>query len=260
MSNFKLYSHYYDLLYRDKDYAGEAAYLCRLLDRYAPGARRLLELGCGTGRMAEILAGRGYTLHGVDLSDTMLAMAGTRLAALPEPLRKRLAFSPGDVRAVRLGETFDAVISLFHVMSYQTGNADLHQAMVTAAAHLAPGGVFIFDVWYGPAVLAQRPEVRVRRCEDETMKVLRIAEPHLHPNDNLVDVNFQISVFDKVTGQTRELSERHVMRYLFRPEVDLLLQGAGFELLGTFAWLTDEAPDQESWGACFVARKTVAAG
>jgi ribosomal protein L11 methylase PrmA len=50
----------YDLLYTDKDYAGEAAFVAHLLEHYAPGSTTLLELGCGSGIHAGMLAERGY--------------------------------------------------------------------------------------------------------------------------------------------------------------------------------------------------------
>ena len=77
---FDAYAAYYDLLYRDKDYAGEAAYVHGLIRRYAPGARDILELGCGTGRHAEALMDLGFRVTGVDRSGEMVARARERAA------------------------------------------------------------------------------------------------------------------------------------------------------------------------------------
>ena len=68
-----------------------------------------------------------------------------------------LTFTTGDIRDIRLNQRFDVVIALFHVISYQTTNDDVTAAFQTARQHLNPGGIFIFDVWYGPAVLTERP-------------------------------------------------------------------------------------------------------
>ena len=91
----------------------------------------------------------------------------------------QVAFSQGDIRAVRLGRTFDVVVALFHVTSYQTTNEDLAAATATAATHLEPGGAFLFDCWRGPAVLIQRPEVWVKRLDDDDISLTRVAEPGL---------------------------------------------------------------------------------
>ena len=250
---FDAYSRYYDLLYGDKDYAGEAAYVAAHLRQHAPGATSILELGCGTGAHAEHLARAGFTVHGVDLSETMLARAAARKAALPAAMAARLSFAPGDARTLRTGARYDAVISLFHVMSYQTGNADLEAAFATAAAHLRPGGLFLFDFWYGPAVLAQRPEAREKRLADERIEVVRSAEPVLHENEDVVNVNYTVRIRDKATGSTETVRESHRMRYLFLPEL-ALLRGAVFEEKATVAWMSADPLSAQSWSAFQVLR------
>jgi hypothetical protein len=140
-------------------------------------------------------------------------------------------------------------------MSYQTTNEDLLAAFATAWEHLIDGGVFIFDCWYGPAVLKQWPTVTEKNLEDEAIRVFRRATPDVHANENVVDVNYVVDVTDKTTGATETLRETHHMRYLFKPEVELALSAAGFELIDSRAWMSDKAPGFDTWGACFVARK-----
>jgi len=251
---FGAYSRYYDLLYRDKDYAAEAGYVRDLLVNAAPTAHSLLELGCGTGAHAAELAALGYSVTGVDLSEGMLEAARTRKTTLPEPLAGRLSFEPGDARTVRLERKFDAVISLFHVMSYQTTNEDLGAAFATVREHLVPGGVFVFDCWYGPAVLAQRPAVAVKRLSDDCTEVTRIAEPVMRHLENVVDVHYSVMVVDMASGLTETLRETHRMRYLFAPEIELALNSSGMTLVASRAWMLDTHPGLESWAACFVGR------
>jgi len=192
MMVFGNYARYYDLLYRDKDYEAEANYIHDLIQRHAPKSNSILELGCGTGRHAALLAQKGYAIHGVDMSESMLAEAEQRRTQLAQEVSERLSFSLGDIRKVRVERTFDVVASLFHVISYQTTNEDLAAAFATARAHLKPGGLFVFDCWYGPAVLTDRPEVRAKKLEDEKIQVTRIAVPEIYPNENRVDVNYQL--------------------------------------------------------------------
>lgn len=254
MNVFGNYARYYDLLYRDKDYAGEAQFVHQLLQNYAPGTKSILELGCGTGAHAVLLAKEGYQVHGVDLSADMLLRATDRLSSLPTELASRLEFSQGDIRTVRINKQFDAVISLFHVISYQTTNEDLQAAFATVKAHLKPGGVFIFDCWYGPAVSRLRPSLRVKRLEDEEISVIRIADSLMYPNDNLVDVHYQVLIKQKNTGIVEELQETHKMRYLFKPEISLLLVQSGFEYVEGREWMTNREPSFDTWGVYFVFR------
>ncbi|RYG29442.1 MAG: class I SAM-dependent methyltransferase [Burkholderiales bacterium] len=245
---FDAYAAYYDLLYRDKDYAAEAAYVAALVRSRRPGAVRILELGCGTGAHAEHLVRLGFEVVGVDLSEPMLVQARARRDALPAELSRRLSFGPGDVRTLRLGERFDAVISLFHVISYQTSNDELDCAFSTAAEHLGQDGVFLFDYWYGPAVLTQRPSVRVRRIEGEQARVQRIAEPDIDTETNVVMVNYSVSVEDRANGATYALVESHPLRYLFLPEIDRLASGL-FVRPQHFGWMKDERPNDGDWAA-----------
>lgn len=250
MSVFHEYARYYDLLYRDKDYQAETEYLHGLIQAGAPGARSVLNLGCGSGRHDRCLVERGYAVTGVDISEEMLRCARSAAEGSPD-----LAYHLGDVRSVRLEGAFDAVVSLFHVMSYQVENDDLASALATAFLHLKPGGLFVFDCWYGPGVLTDRPAVRVKELEDPAIAVTRIARPVMRPETNSVEVGYLVFVRDKATGAVQEIRETHHMRYLFNPELRSMLGAAGFESVDFKEWLGSSPPDFNSWNAVITARK-----
>ncbi|HEY0243837.1 MAG TPA: class I SAM-dependent methyltransferase [Gemmatimonadaceae bacterium] len=254
MSVFAGYSRYYDLLYRDKDYAGEAKYVAELIRHHASQARTVMEIGCGTGAHAVELAQLGFDVAGVDMSEGMLEAADARRASLAPDIAAKMEFARGDARTVRLGRKFDAVISLFHVMSYQTTNADLAAVFTTAREHLEPGGVFVFDCWYGPAVLRQWPAVTEKNLSDDATEIARRAEPVIHAAENVVDVNYTVVVTDKLTRASETLRETHRMRYLFTPEIEMALSTARMTLVDSRGWMTDSPPGFETWGAVFVGR------
>ena len=164
MTTFGDYARYYNLLYRDKDYAGETAFVLEIMKKHGCIPRTLLDLGCGTGRHAVEMTRQGVQVTGVDMSETMLTIGQENIrdlnrsgfsAPLPELLQ-------GDARSVRLGKQFDAVVSLFHVMSYQNTEEDALAVLETAREHLKPGGLFFFDFWHGPGVLRDLPARRER--------------------------------------------------------------------------------------------------
>lgn len=252
-SVFDEYSRYYDLLYRDKDYRGETEYLAGVLRRFHKDPRHILELGSGTGRHGRLLAEAGFQVTGVERSSTMLAAASARSIDIPGG--GRFSVCQGDARTVRLETRSDVVAALFHVASYQTKNSDLLALFDTAAAHLNPGGLFVFDVWYGPAVLSQGCQVRIRRMADDNFHVLRIAEPSLHTDQNYVSVKYSIQVRHIVSGEMREIEEQHLMRYLFNPEVELLCQLKGFKRVHSEEWMTAHKPSASTWGVLHVLEK-----
>ncbi len=248
------YARYYDLFYCDKDYAGEADYVHKIIEKHTSTATSILELGCGTGTHASLLAQEGCTVHGVDRSEPMLEKAEARRGQLPSDVAHRLRFSRGDIRDFRIDEKYDAVISLFHVVSYLQTNDDLKAVFSTAGSHLKPGGIFVFDCWYGPTVLAEPPEIRVKRLENDDVVITRLSEPELLPNTNSVVVNYTVFIEDKKTGGIRKATETHRMRYLFTTEVEQFFESSGMKMLEAREWMTDRTPGTDTFGVYFVGR------
>lgn len=256
MSVFGRYSSYYDLLYKDKNYSAEAQFVRDLLTRFRPGGRDILELGCGSGGHAFELAQLGYNLHGLDLSRDMLDVAEKQLTQQPENIQSQVQFSQGDIRQFDLSRQFDSVISLFHVISYLPTLADIRQTFQRVNRHLRTDGIFLFDVWYAPAVLTERPELRVKRMANQEISVTRIAEPVWFPNECWVDVCYKVFIRDIKTDRIEELeTEIHRMRYLSLPEITLLAELCGLEVVHTCEWLTQNSLSEKTWGACFVLKK-----
>lgn len=249
------YARAYDAFYRSKDYTAEARFVCeRLATVLGKGPWRILDLGCGTGLHDTLLVESGHDVTGADMSDDMLARANQRLGALPPAQQERLRFTQGDARRLRTGETYDAVISLFHVMSYMAGDGDLEAALKTARAHLAPGGAFLFDFWYGPAVLADPPCPRERTTMQNGVPIRRATTPHWEKAQDRVRIVFDVTEGDGETAhQTRE---EHVMRYFFEPALRQALKDAGFQTLEIGEWLTGAAPHDKAFGVYALAKAT----
>ncbi len=244
---FCAYSRYYNLLYRDKDYAGEVEYVDQLLDDSGVPGRQILEFGSGTGKHGRLLAERGYQVHGIEQSAEMVARATAT---------EGFTCQVGDICTIQLGRTYDAVLSLFHVISYQISNTSVQAVFARAAEHLKPAGLFLFDVWYSPAVYAQGPEARVKRLADDSVEIVRVAEPVAYPNENRVDVNYLIFARDLTVGKYEILEETHPMRHFSIPELVMLAQTAGFELVTVEEFLTGRDPSDSTWGVCVVLRRT----
>ena len=211
MNIFESYANYYDIIYRDKDYEAESDFLELIFSKYfSNSVRSILDLGCGTGEHALTLAERGYKIAGVDLSRKMLEIGRRKV----KKRRLNIEFIQGDIRNIQLNQKFDVVISMFAVMSYQVTNQDLISTFKTAWKHLEKNGLFIFDVWFGPAVLTQKPSDRFEVIEKGNEKIIRLATPVLDILNHTVDVKYKIIRLskDKVVDEADEVDK---MRFLF---------------------------------------------
>jgi SAM-dependent methyltransferase len=255
LDTFQDYAQLYNLIYREKDYAAETKYIDRLIKQQLPGAQTVLDLGCGTGQHAFRLSAMGYQVTGVDKSSIMLSIAEEEKKSSHVGLHEGPDFICADIRGFKTEKRYDAVIAMFHVMSYQTTNRDIVLSLGSATRHLKPGGIFIFDFWYGPGVLSDPPTVRVKDFNNSELYVTRIAKPDMFLHDNCVDVNYHIFVHDKIKDKVREVREQHRMRYIFKPEIEMFLRHAGLVPKEFFEFMTFEPPRPKSWNACMVAVK-----
>lgn len=128
------YAAFYDALHGDRSV--RIARIQGLLNHYAPECSSVLELACGTGSILAGLDGR-YEKTGLDNSRAMLAFAHKKLPAV--------TFVHGDMAALQLGRTFDAIFCTFNSVDHLPDFAAWQNLFYGVAEHLNPSGIFIFD-------------------------------------------------------------------------------------------------------------------
>lgn len=209
------------------------------LARWAPAARRLVDLGIGTGDLVVALARRGFAVVGVDRSAPMLAVAAAKIAAAGLPQPPRLVAQ--DLRALALDGPCDAAICVYTVMNQLTDDGDLAAACAAVHAALVPGGVFLFELNL-PAAYA-----RWWRGEDtQVLGDVSVTRTHAPvPGTPCLEARVTIR---------RGAEERrdHIRQRPFADaEVRAALAGAGFVLLGreTYDPFGDGAASKALWAA-----------
>jgi SAM-dependent methyltransferase len=253
MNVFNKYAKYYDLLYNEKDYETEIFFLEKIFSAYAKRpVRDILDLGCGTGGHSILLAQRGYQVVGIDQSEEMLSEAEIKTKGLTSPLIAP-KFQKGDIRNFRTDQKFDAVISMFAVMSYMISNNDLLDAVKTAKNHLKPGGLFYFDAWFGPAVLTEKPSDRYKIIKSDNEQIIRFAQPNTSIENQTVDVKYKIlQISNNIV--LNEIDEIHTMRYFFPQEIIFYLKSVGFDTVSVFPFLNIDQPlSEKDWNIAVVA-------
>ena len=251
---FEKYAQYYDLLYQEKDYKTESNYISSLIKRYNPKTKKILEFGSGSGIHGRLLGGLGYQVYGIERSQQMIDLGNQKADLNGSTSNFRCVL--GDCTKTLIGNDFDAVIALFHVLSYQTFNESIKATLNNAYNQLKPGGIFIFDYWYAPAVWNYRPTLRVKKVESSELKITRIAEPECWENKNRVDVNYLTFVEDLSSGLISKIEETHQMRAFDMNEITQFSNSSGFEVLQSEAWMTKDSPSPKTWAVCSTLKKS----
>lgn len=252
MDVFKKYADFYDQLYEDKDYEKECAFIKQIFETHSTKEiRSVLDLGCGTGSHALIFANMGYDVTGIDLSEAMLGIAQTKAAESD----KNLKFQKQDIRHLELAQQFDAAVAMFAVMGYQTSNKDFEDTLISVYSHLSPGGLLVFDVWFGPAVLTEKPQDRMKIVKSQNKKIIRYAHPILDVVHHTVEVNYTIL---EITDQkATEITEHHLMRYFFYQEIAYFLEKSGFKLLQIKPFMDlKHDVDESCWNIVVICEKS----
>lgn len=162
MKVFDKYADFYDSYYRNKDYNNEVKFVLDLVKQNStPPPSTVLDIGCGTGGHLIPFARKGLKVTGFDLSEAMINQARKKIRKANIKANVKIS----DVRNYQDGMKYDLVVAMFAVMGYLTSNEDFLSGLKTAYIHLNDNGLFIFDIWFGPAVLHQMPETRIQEFE-----------------------------------------------------------------------------------------------
>jgi len=245
------YAMIYDDLYRDKNYERECDFIEAIFSKCSGKVKTVLDLGCGTGGHALVLSKRGYYVMGVDHSGEMLKLAKIK----SNRANLRTKFIKGDITNINLRQKFDAVISMFAVMSYQVNNSALVGACKVARKHLKPGGLFLFDCWNGPAVLIDKPTTCIKEVKlNNKEKVIRFTEPILNILTHTVEIRFKVLKI-KADNIISESNESHLMRFLFPQEIKYFLEVAGFKKIEFCPFLElKKALTEHYWNMTVIAK------
>jgi SAM-dependent methyltransferase len=245
------YSKSYDLLYHDKDYTHECDLIERIFQSYATTKiKSILDFGCGTGGHSIILAQRGYELYCVDRSQHMLSVAKRKA----HEIGQSITFHQADIVSVDLGEKYDACICMFTVLGYQLNNADVESTMRTVRKHLKPGGLFIFDFWYGPAVINIKPSQRIKTLNKNATQLIRIANPKIDFRNHTIEITYTLMLI-KDNVVVEQTAEEHTVRYFFPLELERFLSASDFVLEHLWSFNEfDRDPDATTWNVLAVVR------
>lgn len=238
METYTTFAQVYDEMMEDIPYEEWCRYLVGLLQEFGVKDGLVLELGCGTGIMTELLAENGYDMIGVDSSEEMLA----------EALEKReksghdILYLQQDMREFELFGTVRAVVSVCDSINYILEKKELVQVFSLVNNYLDPECVFIFDMktehFYrdlaGDAVYGQNGE-----------DVSLIWENCYYPEDRINEYSLAMFLREE-DGRYRKEEEVHYQRAYTVEEVRRAMEAAGLQWVAAWDAFTKNPPTEES--------------
>ena len=238
MDVYEASAHYYDAAYEADEGLQDLPFWLDLTQRYGG---RVLEAGCGTGRVLLTLARAGVRVDGLDMSPAMLDVLRTKLAAEPAEVQNRVRVFPGDMRDFSLDRTYDLVLVPFRGLQHMHSLADQTRAFSRLSGHLKPGGILAFNLFYPNHALLEKvgeevPEMQWLSPDHLTVKRSFIRRRHDRLNQNF-DGEFNFRTYRDLELLKEERSNLKMTYYTY-PQVQLLLRQAGLQSIeeyGDFA-------------------------
>ena len=238
MEAYSGFAEVYDLFMDNVPYGEWCRYLAGLLRDFGVEEGLVLDLGCGTGTMTELLAGAGYDMIGVDNSEEMLEVA----AAKREASGRDILYLCQDMREFELYGTVRAVISVCDSLNYILDTEDLTQVFRLVNNYLDPGGVFIFDL---------NTEYKYSQMGDETIAENRedgsfIWDNYYHREERINEYDLALFVREGGDGLYRKYEETHYQRAYLPEEIRRAGEEAGMEFVAFYDAFTKNSPRPDS--------------
>lgn len=235
----------YDRLTNDVDYEATVNFYEEILRQEGLKPRTAVDLACGTGSVAAILARRGLRVTAVDVSEEMLTVAQQKTAEMENPPR----FLCQPLQRLWLDRGVDLAVCALDSLDYITDPADCAQAIRRIYKALNPGGIFIFDVNTPEKLRAMDGQVFLDEDED----VYCVWRGEFDEASNIC--SYGMDLFQRRGGLWQRSFEEHREYAYSREQLTEYLRAAGFTHIGVYADRLFEAPREGEQRIYFKARK-----
>jgi SAM-dependent methyltransferase len=214
---FNASADFYDLIYSTfKDYEAEAAQIASLLRRVNPECATVLDVACGTGEHARLLAARGFVVDGLDLDAAFVGIARKK-----HPAGR---FFEADMSHFHLPHRYDAVTCLFSSIGYLRTLDRVARALACFREHVTPHGAIVVEPWFAPGGL---DVTRVARNIGETNGVRVSRQSRVEIEGRLSRLYFEYEIAD--TAGTRRANEIHELGLFTHAEMMEAFRSAGLD-------------------------------
>ena len=247
MATYESFARVYDLFMDNIPYEEWKSYLEELLKEYGVQDGLVLDLGCGTGTMTELLAADGYDMIGVDNSEEMLAEAMEKRVESGHDILYLLQ----DMREFELYGTVRAVVSVCDSLNYITEEEELEHVFALVNNYLDPQGIFLFDMNTVYKYQTMIGNTTIAENRDEGSFIWE------NSYDEETGINtYELALFiPREDGLYEKDEEVHYQRAYSLEKIKELIGKAGMELLAVYDAYTLEPPKEDSGRLTFVVRE-----
>ena len=247
MDAYSSFASVYDQFMDNVPYEEWAEYLTGLLGEYQVHDGLVLDLGCGTGSLTEILAKKGHDMIGIDNSEDMLQIAMEKRADSGLDILYLLQ----DMREFELYGTVAAVVSICDSMNYLEDYEDLVQVLKLANNYLDPKGVFIFDM---NTVYKYREQLGEQTIAENREESSFIWENYFDEDEMVNEYDLTLFIREE-DGRFSKYEETHYQKAFEISEVLEAVKEAGMELVAVYDAFTRQPPRKNSDRVYFVVRE-----
>lgn len=246
MNSYSKLASCYDLFMDETPYEEWMNYIISRFEKYDVPKELILDLGCGTGTLTELLAARGYDMIGVDASEEMLEIAQEKKYESGNDILYLLQ----DMREFELYGTVRAVVCVCDSVNYLLSDEDILQTFKLVNNYLDPGGIFIFDfnTTYKYAEVIGDSTIAENR-EDYSFIWENFYDEESHINE------YEVTIFAREDENYTKTVETHLQRGYSLEEMKAFIAEAGMELLEVEDSETGEEPGEHSERIHIVARE-----
>ncbi len=139
---YEKFAYAYDRMMKNVNYTRWCDYIESIFGLYGHKPKKVLDIACGTGALTVLFALKGYQMTGIDKAMGMLNIAKQKA----EKQKLQITFQHGDMLNFQLDQQFDAILCTYDSINYATNVEELNTIFETVSKHLAPKGLFIFDI------------------------------------------------------------------------------------------------------------------
>lgn len=245
MDAYKALAISYDRLTNDVDYEAVVAFYEEILRRENITPRTAVDLACGTGSVAMLLAERGMQVTAVDMSEDMLTVASQKCEGVDNPPR----FVCQPLQALRLPRGVDLAVCALDSMDYITDPKDCEEAVKRVYKALNPGGIFIFDVNTPEKLRAMDGQMFI----DEDDDVYCVWRGEFDQETNIC--SYGMDLFQREGECWYRSFEEHREYAYSREQLTGFLKDAGFTHIEVYGDRRFESPAEGEQRIYFKARK-----